>query len=326
MNKVEQYIKRIEEDGQQLTGYQKSLIYRCALIGITEEQMDLFVTSDFSVLKEELIIASIIDGLDTEYIRTEITGEDSADRIRRKRADYLMENFRSNDAEYNQLREELIILRTQAEDFGKVIEQQKKEHESLTEDIQNKKEEIKQLRSRLKKERPTDKRKPSDGRKETETRIITKYKRPSGFKETVYCLLGKADKLPEQSEEILNDSQVFFDMIIDSELSMEQIKEIELAYQDGIEIKTIKKIANKEFEPERMKALRKMICILNNKEYSETETDVNKIISPDHEQKAYERAVDDCMVITDESVTGYETDMQQMISLPVIQMKTSKKQ
>lgn len=318
MNKVEQYIKRIESKGKQLSGYQKSLIYRCALMGITEEQMDLFVTSDYPVLKEELIIASIIDGLDTEYIRKEIADEDSTDRIRRKRADYLMENFRSNDEEYNQLREELIVLRTQAEDFSKMMGRQKKEYASLSREIQKKKDEIKQLKNKIKERSYADEKQTCEARREIETRIITKFKKPSGMKETIYCLLGKTDKLPVQREEVINDRQEFFDLIVDLDLNMEQMKEVEHAYLDGIEIETIKKIANKEFAPDRMKALRKMVCILNKRTYSETgHGNHDHYSDPVDELNSYEKAVDDCMVITDESVKGYEECLPGKISFSV---------
>ena len=320
MNKVEEYIKKTEEKGLKLNEYQKLLVYRCALIGLTEEQMDLFVAAGHPVIKEEMIIASLIDGIDDDYIRREIISDDDIDSIKRKRADYLMENFRSRDAEYNQLQEELIILQAQMKDVDKVIGRQKEEYVSLSKEIDEKKEEIRRLTEELKSRGSEDGCAPSGVRKETETRTVTKYKRPEGFKETVYCLLGKTDKLPEQSEKIVSDRQEFFNIVIDSDLSTEQIKEIEQAYKDGIEIKLIKKIANKSFTPERMRALRRMVCILNSKKYSETDSAAAGLTA-DEERMAYERAVDDCMVITDESVKGYEADLQHMISLPVTQTK-----
>ena len=320
MNKVEEYIKKTEEKDLKINRNQESLIYRCALIGLTEEQMDLFVAAGYPVIKEEMIIASLIDGIDDDYIRREIINEDDIDSIKRKRADYLMENFRSRDAEYNQLQEELIILQAQMKDVDKVIGKQKEEYVTLSKEIEAKKGEIRRLTEELESRSSEDGCAHSCVRKETETRTVTKYKRPEGFKETVYCLLGKTDKLPEHSEEIISDRQEFFNIIIDSDLSAEQIKEIEQAYKDGIEIEIIKMIANKAFAPERMSALRRMVCILNSKKYSETNSAAAGLPS-DEERMAYEKAVDDCMVITDESVKGYEADLQHMISLPVTQTK-----
>ena len=128
MNTIEQYIEKTEEKGLLLNEYQKTLVYRCALIGMTEDQMDLFVAAGFPVIKEEMIIASILDGMEDDYIRKEIVSEDDISLIKRKRADYLMENFRSNDAEYNQLQEELIMLQTQMKDVDRVIERQRAEY------------------------------------------------------------------------------------------------------------------------------------------------------------------------------------------------------
>ena len=45
MNTIEQYIEKTEEKGLLLNEYQKTLVYRCALIGMTEDQMDLFVAA-----------------------------------------------------------------------------------------------------------------------------------------------------------------------------------------------------------------------------------------------------------------------------------------
>ena len=271
MNTIEQYIEKTEEKGLLLNEYQKTLVYRCALIGMTEDQMDLFVAAGFPVIKEEMIIASILDGMEDDYIRKEIVSEDDISLIKRKRADYLMENFRSNDAEYNQLQEELIMLQTQMKDVDRVIERQRAEYEHLSNEIREKREESEMLKKKLEEKDAGDNIKAYEPRRAVETRIITKYKRPSGLKETIYCLLGKEDSLPIQEETVRSDRQEFFDMIIDSDLSMEQIREIEQAYRDGIEMEMIKKMANKEFAPERMKALRRMICILADKGYGETE-------------------------------------------------------
>ena len=317
MNKVDQYIKKTEEKGLKLNKYQKTLVYQCALIGLTEEQMDLFVTAGFPVIKEEMIIASIIDGIDDDYIRNEIITEEDISLIKRKRADYLMENFRSNDAEYNQLQEELIMLQTQMKDVDKVIERQKAEYAYLSEEIRAKKEEIRKLKKKLEETGSSENIRFWKPERAAEKRIITRYKRPEGLKETIYCLLGKEDALPMQAETTRTDRQEFFDMIIGSNLSMEQIKEIEQAYRDGIEIEIIKKIANTEFSPERMKALRKMICVINGMEYSKTEKEGTHAFPVTDDEAAYENAVDDCIVLTDESVKGYENNMDSMISFSV---------
>lgn len=324
MNTIEQYIEKTEEKGLLLNEYQKTLVYRCALIGMTEDQMDLFVAAGFPVIKEEMIIASILDGMEDDYIRKEIVSEDDISLIKRKRADYLMENFRSNDAEYNQLQEELIMLQTQMKDVDRVIERQRAEYEHLSNEIREKREETEMLKKKLEEKDAGDNIKAYEPRRAVETRIITKYKRPSGLKETIYCLLGKEDSLPIQEETVRSDRQEFFDMIIDSDLSMEQIKEIEQAYRDGIEIEMIKKMANKEFTPERMKALRRMIYVLADKRYAETEnTSVEYSSKHNGDEKAFDMAEDDCIVITDDSVKGYETELSGRISLPVTQKQTT---
>lgn len=324
MNTIEQYIEKTEEKGLLLNEYQKTLVYRCALIGMTEDQMDLFVAAGFPVIKEEMIIASILDGMEDDYIRKEIVSEDDISLIKRKRADYLMENFRSNDAEYNQLQEELIMLQTQMKDVDRVIERQRAEYEHLSNEIREKREETEMLKKKLEEKDAGDNIKAYEPRRAVETRIITKYKRPSGLKETIYCLLGKEDSLPIQEETVRSDRQEFFDMIIDSDLSMEQIKEIEQAYRDGIEIEMIKKMANKEFTPERMKALRRMIYVLADKRYAETEnTSAEYSRKHNGDEKAFDMAEDDCIVITDDSVKGYETELSGRISLPVTQKQTT---
>ena len=87
-----------------------------------------------------------------------------------------MENFRSNDAEYNQLQEELIMLQTQMKDVDRVIERQRAEYEHLSNEIREKREESEMLKKKLEEKDAGDNIKAYEPRRAVETRIITKYK------------------------------------------------------------------------------------------------------------------------------------------------------
>lgn len=87
-----------------------------------------------------------------------------------------MENFRSNDEEYNQHFEELIILQIQMKDVDKVIARQRAEYDHPAEETRVKREEAKMLKKKPDEKDLGENIKSYEPRGAAETRIITKYK------------------------------------------------------------------------------------------------------------------------------------------------------
>ena len=271
MNKVEEYIKGIQEStGKEITSYKKALVYRCMLLELSEEQINLFINEDYSLQKEEYIIASILDGISEEFIKEQLLNEDDIEAIKQKRSDYLIDNFRANDIEYNRLKEELILLQTQAKEFDEKYNRLTKKIKELTTEIKEKEERIIKLDEIIE----YNKEKAENERNQLHNeRTVIEYKRPKSFKEKVRYIMGGELEPVKKTESTTNEITSLFDFILDPGFTIEQIKEIEKAYMDGLNEEIIKKIANKEYSVEKMYELRKFFCNLNGIKYTSSEKD-----------------------------------------------------
>ena len=289
--KVEDFINRLSKKKErELTGHQKELIFRCFLLELTEEEIELIILSEFFPAKEEYIIASFLDDIDIDYIKKELMPEDGIEIIRSKRIDYLMEKFKTSDPVYLSLQNELEKCRQyreyaeeQQHALEKRIKADKKEMLTLQNRKQELVEEVQHLKAEIKTQKNTSHVKgtlKNTSHIEYVERVIS-YDPPKTLADKIKFLrTGSLTEITTENKirkpEKENKEKDVISILCDPRYSIDQLRELQQGIFDGLEYDDIKKIAKPELDVKKIREMRKFICRCKGLEFTEIKEDDEK--------------------------------------------------
>lgn len=291
-----QLIRKAEaEKGRRLSGHEQDLIWRCAYLGFEENQILLTALQKMDPMKEEYVIVCFLDGIDDSFIENEIINEPDIEVIRRKRLDFLLDKFRTEDESYKRLlyeQEQMRIEIAAAEDKIKQLSGIVNIYEKEKNNRQNGKQEIQieneKLKSRIRQLEGELIRARSEKGEEVATQIIEKvrtYRKPDSFSDRLkFIFTGQIEEeefieeveLPTEKERIEEKPQVnIIEVLCNPELTLEQVQELQQGIIDGLPAHEIASIAKPDITIEVMAELRKFMCLRNGIEFTPVEREEN---------------------------------------------------
>lgn len=259
-----------QEQGIQLTGRQKEVVYRGFALGLTEQDIDSLLFLD-SLPEQEYAIGCFLDGLPKQVIREEILAAKDLNEMKeikirfllkgrqpKQQAALLATQLSQTQLEKERLERELRQLRASWEEQRMGLENQRVE-------IQRREREIRELNESFMRERIKA---PERLIKEIRT-----FQKPGTFRERLRYLLGKEDlkeSVWSETSEDQNPGGKVCDILCDPKFSIGQLLELQQGILDGLSLADIRCLANPDLSREKMKATRKFLSQMAGREFTET--------------------------------------------------------
>ena len=287
-----QLIRKAEaKEGRRLDGHEQDLIWRCAWLGFKENQILLTALQKMDPIKEEYVIVCFLDGIDDKFVENEIINEPDIEVIKRKRLDFLLDKFRTEDETYKrllyeqeQMQREIAAAEEKVRQFSGIVNAYEKEKN----DRQNGKQEIQieneKLKSRIRQLEGELIRARSEKGDEVATRVIEKvrtYRKPDSFSDKLkFIFTGQIEEeeyieeveRPTEKERTEEKPQVnIIEVLCNPELTLEQVQELQQGIIDGLPAHEIASIAKPDITIEVMAELRKFMCLRNGIEFTSVE-------------------------------------------------------
>lgn len=276
-------LKAALEADHKLSDHETDLLYLCIRLGFSDSQTGLVIQTAGIVEKEQYLIACFLDGVDESFAAEEIVKENDISRIKEKRYDYLLENFRKDDPVFHELEMNLDDCKRQIIEFTENAEQMK----AILEEYENEEHELIKTRSRLaaeiellksEKQKLQQKLMRTNELAEADTQLPDEHQssKPKSFAERIKCLFTDSDDTENFEDRdrsrrphLEESEKNMISILCDPRLSLDQVQELKQGLQDGISIKEIRQIANPDLSIDVVREIRRFISVKEELPYTD---------------------------------------------------------